>query len=65
MDVKILLYIIIIPLSFIALDSIRIQNVFKEEHIFQARLLYMFLTLALSYLVVNCIYDMFLSTKFI
>ena len=65
MNIKIILYIITVPLVLIGLDSISIENKFKKNRIFQARILIFILTLALSYLVVNCLYDIYLNSKFI
>lgn len=65
MTIKTLLYAVMIPISIWALDSVNIQNVFKKNHIYQARLLYLFLSLALSYLVVNCLFDFFVYTQMI
>ena len=65
MTIKPLLYAVIIPLSIWALDSINIQNVFKKNRIYQARLLYLFLSLGLSYLVVNCFFDFFVYTQIV
>ena len=65
MTIKTILYVLIIPLSIWALDSINIQNVFKKNRYYQARLLYLFLSFALSYLVVNCLFDFFIYTKLV
>lgn len=61
MTIKTILYLIILPFSILALDSININNVFKKNRYYQARILYMFLAMALSYLVVNFFYDFFIS----
>ena len=61
MTIKTILYIIILPFSILALDSINIQNVFKKNRYYQARILYLFLSMALTYLVVNFCYDFFTS----
>ena len=65
MSIKIILYIITVPLALIGLDSLSIENKFKKNHVFQARILVFLLTLALSYLVVNCLYDIYLNSKFV
>ena len=54
---KFLLYAFITPLVILALDSININQIFKKNKIFQARLFYFFLALSLIYLVTNFIYD--------
>ncbi|MBE6149575.1 MAG: DUF1146 domain-containing protein [Firmicutes bacterium] len=61
MTIKTLLYLIILPFSILALDSINIKNVFKKNKYYQARILYFFLAMALTYLVVNFFYDFFMS----
>jgi len=63
MYVKLVLYVIMIPLSIFALDSVNINNIFKKNKVFQARLLYFMLSLALAYLVVNMLYDFSINCK--
>lgn len=65
MNIKTILYIVAVPLTIFALDSININNVFKKNRYWQARLLYIILTISLSYLEVNFFYDFFLNSKFI
>jgi len=63
MTIKALLYFLIVPFSLVALDSLNIQNVFKKNRYFQSRLLFVFLALALSYLVVNFFFDFYESSR--
>jgi len=65
MTIKTMLYIIILPFSLLALDSLNIQNAFKKNRYYQARILFMFLAMSLSYLVVNFLYDFFVSGRII
>lgn len=65
MNIKIILYVVILPLSIYALDSINIENKFKKNKIYQVRLLVLFLATSLSYLVVNFLFDIFLNSSFI
>ena len=65
MNVKLILYIVILPLSLFALDSLSIENKFKKNRIYQARLLVLFLVMSMSYLVVNFLTDVFLNSNFI
>lgn len=65
MNIKTILYIVAVPLSIWALDSINIQNLFKKNRKYQANLLYLLCSLSLSYLVVNFFYDFFLNYKII
>lgn len=62
---KTILYIIVVIMSIWALDSINIINLFKKNRYYQARVLYLFVSMALAYLVVNFLYDFFLFSKFI
>jgi len=59
MTVKTLIYFMVIPFVILAIDSINFQNVFKKDKLFQARLLYVFVTMGLSYLIVNFLMDVF------
>ncbi len=52
-----------VPLSIWCLESVNLNQIFKKNRVFQARLLYLFLVIGLSYLVVNFFMDFFLSTK--
>lgn len=65
MTTKTILYIIIVPLSIWALDSLNINGLFKKNRYYQVRLLYFMLSMGLSYLVVNFLYDFFSYSKFI
>lgn len=65
MTSKILLYFITTPIVLYALDSININQIFKKNKIFQARVFYLILALCLIYLLTDFIYDFFISTKFI
>lgn len=65
MNVKIILYMVILPLSLYALDSLNIENKFKKNRIYQARLLVLFLAMSMSYLVVNFLIDVFMYSSFI
>ena len=57
--VKLILYILIIPLVVYAMDSVNINSIFKKskDNYYQARVMYMFLVMGLSYLIVNFIND--------
>lgn len=65
MNVKLILYVVILPLSLYALDSLNIENKFKKNKIYQARLLVLFLAMSMSYLVVNFLMDVFMYSSFI
>ena len=61
--IRIILYVLIVPLSIWALECININNLFKKNRYYQARILYLLLALALSYLIVNFLMDFFISTQ--
>ena len=55
--VKVLLYIMTVPFSVWCLESLRLETLFKKNRFLQIKVFYLLLSLALSYLVVNCLYD--------
>ena len=59
MLLKDILYIIFTFVSIWALDSINITNLFKKNKYYASRVLYLMISMALSYLVVNFLYDFF------
>lgn len=54
---KFLLYIIILPLVIWAVDGININSIFKKNRIYQARVIYIIIIFALTYLTVIFMYD--------
>ena len=65
MNIKTILYIIIVPITIWALESLNINQIFKKNRYYQSRIIYLIISLGLSYLVVNFFYDFFLNSKFI
>jgi len=63
MNVKLLLYIFVIPFVMYALDGVNINSIFKKNKVIQARILYVMLIFALSYLLVNFIFDFYGVSK--
>ncbi|MBR2840838.1 MAG: DUF1146 domain-containing protein [Bacilli bacterium] len=59
------LYLIILIITIWALESINITGIFKKNRYYSSRVLYLIVSMALSYLVVNFIYDFFLNSKII
>lgn len=62
MNVKLLLYFIVLPLCIWALESLNVEKFIKKNKLKQIQLLYFLISIALSYLVVNFCYDVFLSS---
>lgn len=54
---RFLLYIIILPLVIWGVDGININSIFKKNRIYQARVIYIIIIFALTYLTVNFMYD--------
>ena len=66
MRINTILYIIIYPFIIWSMDSLNLNNgVFKKNKIVQARILYVIISLAITYLVVNFIVDFFSYYKYI
>ncbi|MBR3898203.1 MAG: DUF1146 domain-containing protein [Bacilli bacterium] len=62
---KVTLYLIFLIISIWALESINITGLFKKNRYYQARALYILVSMSLSYLVVNFLYDFFINSKII
>ena len=54
---KTILYLVISVITMWALDGVRINEIFKKNRVIQSRVMYLFITLSITYLVVNFIYD--------
>ena len=54
---KITLYLITLIITVWSLESINITGLFKKNRYYQARVLYIIISMSLSYLVVNFIYE--------
>ena len=65
MNVKLILYVLTTPLAIFALDSIKINNVFKVNRVFQARLLYLMVSMSLAYLFANFLYDLVINSQIV
>lgn len=61
--IKILLYIIVIPIVIFAMDSININGIFKKNSVYQARIFYILLVFGMSYLICNFLYDLVYMVK--
>ncbi len=54
---KFFLYLIVIPLTIFAVDSININGIFKKNKVYQARIFYILFIFGLAYLITNFLYD--------
>ncbi len=59
MFLKAFLYVIVLVITIWALDSINTTNLFKKNKYYASRVLYLIVSMALAYLVVNFLYDFF------
>ena len=55
--VKVIFYAAVIPIVIWTLESLRLDILFKKNRQPQIKMLYILLAFAISYLVVNCMYD--------
>lgn len=65
MNVKTILYIIIVPLTIWITSSMKLEQLFKKNKINQIVMFYLFVSLGISYLVVNFIYDFYEVSRII
>ena len=65
MTPKLFLYIFITLVVVWTMDGLNINFIFKKNRVAQARVFYPLVTLSLSYLVTNFVYDFFLSSQFL
>ena len=63
MNIKALLYIITFTLSLYAMQSVNYEKFLKANKVREARLLFLFISMAISYLCTNFIYDFFTYTS--
>lgn len=64
MSLKFYLYFLIVPLTMWTIVSLNLEKYFKKGHINQIKTFYLLITFALSYLVVNFLYDFYMISKF-
>ena len=65
MNGKFFLYIVVTIVVIWSMDSVNINQIFKKNHIIQARVFYFLLGISLIYLVTSFLMDLFTSIKFI
>lgn len=54
---KLILYLMVLPLTVWAIDSLNISGIFKKNKVLQARIFYIMLVLIISYLLAEFFYD--------
>ena len=61
---KVILYVLVMPFIIWAMDGVNINQIFKKNRYYQARIIYMAIIFGLSYLVVNFLNDFVGVIKF-
>lgn len=65
MNGKFFLYILVGILVIWSLDSININQIFKKNRVYQARIFYFLLAIALIELVTSFFYEIYIAAKFV
>lgn len=63
MNIKFYLYILVVPFVIWTMVSLNLEGLFKKNHVNQIKLFYVFVSLSISYLVVNFLYDFYLVSQ--
>ncbi len=53
MNIKIILYLIILPISMWSISALRIEGAFKKNSENQIKIMYIFLSISMTYLIVQ------------
>lgn len=61
--IKIILYIIFLFLVMWAMDGLNLNKLFKQSRVYQARIIYILISISISYLVTNFMYDFIMCFK--
>ena len=61
--IKLILYLIVIPLCIYAFDSVNLSGIFKKNKMYQARVFYILMVFGLSYLITSFLYDFLYALK--
>ena len=64
MQIKLILYFAVSLLTLWSVSSLNIDRFFRKGHVNQIKVFYLLITFALSYLIVNFLYDFYLVSKF-
>lgn len=63
--IKTVLYIVTLIFTIWAMEGLDLNKIFKQNRVYQARIMYLMLAMCISYLVTNFMYDFFLNCKII
>lgn len=65
MSLKLLIYLLVMPFVFWSVASLRLEVLFKKNKEQQIIVFYVLITLGITYLVVNFIFDFYEVSRFI
>lgn len=57
---KAVLYIAIFFIVIWAMSGLNLNKLFKQARVYQARIIYIFIAMSITYLVTNCLYDFYM-----
>lgn len=60
MNIKIILYLLVVPLTLWSVLSLNIDRFFRRGHVNQIKCFYLLITFSISYLIVNFLYDFYI-----
>jgi len=60
--IKFLLYFLVLVFTIYSLDGLNINALFKQNRVIQARIIYFLITISITYLATNFLYDLYLCT---
>ena len=61
--IRLILYLIVIPLCIYAFDSVNLNGIFKKNKMYQARIFYILMVFGLSSLITSFLYDFLYALK--
>lgn len=61
--IKIFIYILVFLVVLYSIEGLNINKLFKQSRVYQARLVYIFITISITYLVTNFVYDFIICFK--
>ena len=63
--IKAILYAAILPFVIWAMEGLELNKFFKQSRVIQARIMYLLMSMSITYLVVNFFYDFFINFQII
>ena len=63
--IKTILYIVIFMITIWAMSGLDLNRLFKQSRIVEARIIYLLISMSITYLVVNFFYDFFINFQIV